>query len=110
MKQLTQPGFAGRRRGVMVLGIILLAPTLLAAAFLTIAPIVNGAITDEPANVEFAAGLDKNLAMPDQTSAADTLTSSDNFDWPLDQMVAGIGILLLVMMGLPLGHRLIKNK
>ncbi|MCB9101475.1 MAG: hypothetical protein H6632_18195 [Anaerolineales bacterium] len=108
MKKLSLPSNEGRRRGVTVLGIMLLAPTLFAAAFLSMAPVANGAAVDELAAVEFAADLGDNLVVLGETSAADPLTSGDNFDWPLDQMAAGVGILLLVMIGLPLGYRFIK--
>ncbi|MCB0170305.1 MAG: hypothetical protein KDI02_09350 [Anaerolineae bacterium] len=108
MKKFILLGHERRRRGVAVLGIILLAPTLLAAAVLTMAPVVNGAVADEAVAVEMVAGLGDDLAALSPTLVADTLSSGDNFDWPLDQMAAGVGILLVVLIGLPLGYRLIK--
>ncbi|MCB0210370.1 MAG: hypothetical protein KDJ52_13620 [Anaerolineae bacterium] len=110
MKELPLPGNAGRRRGVMMLGVIWLVPTLLAAAILAMAPVVNGAITDEPAAIEFATDLEDDLGIINQTSAAAPLISDNKFDWPLDQVAIGIGIFLVVTIGLPLGYRVTKNK
>lgn len=91
-----------KHKRLIVLGLTLLAPTLLLAIALNYTPLVDRIEIDALSSV----GTGNSHAVVSQNSSSQKLPASNDFDWPLTQVEASVGILLLTMVGLPLSCRL----
>lgn len=91
---------------LIILGLILLGPTLLLAVALNYTPFSDTIEID----AMFSVGTDHSRPALSQNSPSQPPGASNDFDWPLIQVAASVGILLLVMIGFPLGYRLTNSR
>lgn len=105
LERFSAPRSNHEHKGLIILGLILLGPTLLLAVALNYTPFADTIEIDAMFNV----GTDHSRPVLSQNSPSQTLPASDDFHWPVIQVEASVGILLLVMIGLPLGYWLTKN-
>ena len=108
MGQLATPYSKRRCVGVLVLSMVLLVPTLLVATVLTRTSIEVRADTYERPNVATTVEGDDGQTVMSRALFPQSLAVNNRVHWPLVQVAAGVGILLLVMIGLPVGCRLTK--
>lgn len=106
MEQLATPYSNHRYIRIAVLSLVLLVPTLLVATTLTHTSVGVRADVDEGPSVETRVGRDNSQTVMSRAILPQSLPVTSNVHWPLMQVVAGLGILLLIIIGVPLGYRL----
>lgn len=107
MGQLATPYSSRRYIRIVVLSLVLLVPTLIVATALARTSIGVRADVDERSNVETTVARDDDSQVGmRRVKSPQSLPVNNRIDWPLVQMLTGLGILLLIMIGVPLGYRL----